>query len=44
MLRRKDLIDIKEQEIFEKEVIMETAVLWTFTSPIIERNFGTLTQ
>ena len=43
MLRRKDLTDIKQQEILEKEVIMETAFPWTFTIPVIEQHSGTLT-
>lgn len=43
MLRRKDLIDIKEQKIIEKEIIMGTAFPWMFTIPGIERHSGILT-
>lgn len=46
-MRRRENLDIKEQGIFEKKVIMETASPWTLlfiTIPVIERRSGTLTQ
>lgn len=45
MLRRKDLIDIKElKKDPEKEAIMGTSFPWIFTIPVIERHSGIMTQ
>jgi len=44
MLRRTDLINIKEQKILEKEEVTRTSFPWIFTIPVTERHSGILIQ